>query len=79
MSEEIFHQDVLKSLDYWTSELKSKTKEDFDSPKDYGDWVERCVINTITVINNSRYEYYESIVKDRLDKSLSNLRRNANE
>ena len=30
-NEEKFHQEVLKSLNYWNNELKSKTKEDFDS------------------------------------------------
>lgn len=97
-NEDKFHQEVLKSLNHWSNELISKSKEDFDSLNDYGDWIDECVIDIAEAINSSRYEYYKkigfldlcrkhtpdedifkSILRDELDETVSNLRRNANE
>lgn len=78
-NEEKFHQDVLESLEHCVNELLSKSKEDFDSIEDYGGWIEECVIKITKEFNNSRYEYYENILEDKLDKHVSNLRRSENE
>ena len=43
MTESQFRHEVLKSIDDCRNEINSKNKEDFDSIKDYAEWLWDCV------------------------------------